>query len=312
MKFSKALPFAALLLLAACSKAPTPDTTAAKPADKPVATVNGEPISHEVFEFYVKNTAGKPSSELTPEQRGQVLDSLIRGELIAQQSLKDGLDKTADTASMLTLSRMQILQQAGANHYLEGKKPSDADLKAEYDTQVATFPKTQYKARHILLASQDAAQKMIDQLKKGAKFEELAKKNSTDVSTKDQGGDLGWFTPQNMVPSFSAAVAALKKGEYTQTPVQSQYGWHVIQLIDTRETPVPPFEQVKDRVAQILEQKKFRDYEDDLMKNAKIEKYMETGAMDSGSSGAGAMAPSPAAAPAPTSGTTTPASKPAQ
>ncbi len=133
------------------------------------------------------------------------------------------------------------------------------------------MPKTQYHARHILVNSQEDAQKIIDQLKKGAKFEDLAKKDSID-SSKDQGGDLGWFSPSNMVKPFADAVAALKKGEYTQTPVQTQYGWHVIQLIDTRETPVPPLDSVKDRVDQLVQNKKFKAYQDELMKNAKVEK----------------------------------------
>ena len=274
MKIYHALPFATLALLAACSKGgPTADTT--KPADKPLATVNGTPISRAMFEYYAKNTAGKPSAELSVEQREQLLDNLIRGEIIAEESVKQGLEKSSDTASLLALSRLEILQQAGATHYLEDKKPSDADLKAEYDAQVAGMPKMQYHARHILVATQDAAQKIIDQLKKGAKFEDLAKKDSMD-SSKEQGGELGWFTPSNMVKPFADAVVQLKKGEVTSTPVQSQYGWHVIQLLDTRETPVPPLDQVKDRVAQLVETKKFRAYQDDLLKTAKVEKNLDS------------------------------------
>src|ERR1700680_1020189 len=218
MKIYHAIPFATLALLAACSKGgPTADTT--KPADKPLATVNGTPISRAMFEYYAKNTAGKPSAELSAEQREQLLDNLIRGEIIAEESVKQGLEKSSDTASLLALSRLEILQQAGATHYLEDKKPSDADLKAEYDAQVAGMPKRQYRARHILVTSQDAAQKIIGELnKKGAKFEDLAKKDSMD-SSKDQGGELGWFTPSNMVKPFADAVVQLKKGEVTPTPV---------------------------------------------------------------------------------------------
>src|ERR1700676_561781 len=275
MKIYHALPFATLALLAACSKGgPTADTT--KPADKPVATVNGTPISRAMFEYYAKNTAGKPPTELSAEQRAQLLDNLIRGEIIAEESVKQGLDKTTDTASLLALSRLEILQQAGATHYLEDKKPSDADLKAEYDAQVAGMPKTQYRARHILVTSQEAAQKIIGELNnKGAKFEDLAKKDSMD-SSKEQGGELGWFTPSNMVKPFADAVVQLKKGEVTPTPVQSQYGWHVIQLEDTRDTPVPPLDQVKDRVSQLVETKKFRAYQDELLKTAKVEKNLES------------------------------------
>ena len=295
MKISKGLPLAALVMLTACNKAAPPaETATGKPGDKAVATVNGTPISRDMFEFYVKSTAGKPANELTAEQRSQLLDNLVRGEVIAQESLKEGLDKSGDTASLLALSRLQILQQAGATHYLDDKKPTEAELKVEYDAQVAQMPKQQFHARHILVTSQDAAQKIIEQLKKGAKFDELAKKESTD-SSKDQGGDLGWFSPASMVPPFSAALSGLKKNEYTQTPVQTQYGWHVIQLLDTRETPVPPFDQVKDRVAQILEQKKFRAYEDDLMKTAKIDKSDDTT-----TAGPGAMSSAvPAAPPTP-------------
>lgn len=273
MKIFHAAPLAILLMLGACAKqSPTADTQP-KPAEKPVATVNDAPISPSLFEYYVKNTAGKPLTDLSAEQRGQLLDNLVRGEIVAQQALKDGLDKNGDTASLLALSRLQILEQAGAEHYLKDKKPTDAEVQTEYDAQIAAMPKTQYHARHILVATQAAGQQVIDELKKGAKFEDLAKKESID-SSKDQGGDLGWFSPANMVKPFADAVALLKKGETTQVPIQSQYGWHVIQLIDTRETPVPPLAQVKDRVDQLVQNKKFRAYQDDLLKTAKVDKNL--------------------------------------
>jgi len=135
------------------------------------------------------------------------------------------------------------------------------------------MPKTQYHARHILVTSQEGAQKVLDELKKGAKFEDVAKKESID-SSKEQGGDLGWFSPSSMVKPFADAVAGLKKGETTPSPVQTQYGWHVIQLIDTRETPVPPIDSVKDRLDQYVQNKKFKAYQDELMKTAKVEKSL--------------------------------------
>jgi|SRR5580704_8072438 len=293
MKIIFGLAFSALLLTA-CNKATTP-TESAKPEDKPVANVNGVPIGHDVFEFYVKNTLNKPSAELPVAQRAQALDNLIRGEVMAQEAVKEGLDKTGDAPSELTLSRLQILQQAGAMHFLDDKKPSEAEEKARYDAEVAKLPKTEYRARHIQVSSQEQAQKIIDQLKKGAKFEDLAKKYSLD-STKDAGGDLGFFSPQSMVPPFASAVEGLKKGEFTQTPVQTPYGWHVIKLEDTRDKPVPSFDQVKDKVAQMLEQEKFRGYEDDLVKKATIEKYLDAGAGSSSSGAAAAAAAPPAPA----------------
>jgi len=273
MKLTHTLSLLTLLLLAGCAKTASTGDSSKPPAEKPVATGNAIAISHAMFDYYVKNTAGKAATELTADQRSQLLDNLIRGEVVAQQAEKDGFDKTGDTASLLELSHLQILEQADAEQYLKDKKATDAERQAEYDSQVAAMPKTQYHARHILLTTQDAAQKVIDQLKKGGKFEDLAKKNSID-SSKEQGGDLGWFSPSNMVKPFADAVAALKKGEYTQSPVQSQYGWHVIQLIDTRETPVPPLDSVKDRVDQLVQNKKFKAYQDELMKNAKVEKNL--------------------------------------
>ncbi|HTW74344.1 MAG TPA: peptidylprolyl isomerase [Steroidobacteraceae bacterium] len=280
MKFHKfiplaALPLVALLLVSACSKSGTTAQTAAPTAatQQAVAVVNGVPISRDMFEYYVKNTAGKQASDLTADQRSQLLDNLVRGEVVAQQALKEGLEKTGDTASLLALSRLQILEQAAAEHYLADKQPTPQELQAEYDQQVAAIPKLQYHARHILVTSQAEAQQIIEQLKHGAKFEELAKKDSID-SSKQEGGDLGWFSPTNMVKPFADAVASLKKGEITPAPVQTQYGWHVIQLLDTRETPVPPLDQVKDRVAQLVESKKFQAYEDDLLKTAKIQKNL--------------------------------------
>ncbi|MFI4913570.1 MAG: peptidylprolyl isomerase [Steroidobacterales bacterium] len=278
MNLIKFSPLLLLLAVTACNRASNSASTSAPPAapaEKPVATVNGTPISREMYDYYVKSTTNKASSELTAEQRTQLLDNLIRGELVAQQAMKDGVDKATETASQLDLARIQILEQADVEHYLKDKKPTDAETKAEYDAQVAAMPKTQYHARHILVAATDEAKakSIIEQLKKGAKFEDLAKKDSID-SSKDQGGDLGWFSPSNMVKPFADAVVALKKGEYTQAPVQSQFGWHVIRLDDTRETPVPPFDQVKDRVVQIVEQKKFKSYTDDLLKSAMVEKNL--------------------------------------
>jgi peptidyl-prolyl cis-trans isomerase C len=277
MKLLKALPMMALLALAACNRmGPTASSTqnAATPTAKPVATVNGIDISRDTYDYYVRNTAGKAVTELTADQRNQLLDNLVRGEIVAQEAEKQGLDKNGDTRSLLQLSRLQILEQAGAEHYLQDKKPTDAELQAEYHQQVDAMPKTQYHARHILVANQAQAQQIIDQLKKGAKFDDLAKKESIDPGSKNQGGDLGWFSPANMVKPFADAVMALKKDETTSQPVQTQYGWHVIQLLDTRETPVPPFDQVKDRVTQLVQQKKFRAYQDDLLKTAKVDKSL--------------------------------------
>jgi peptidyl-prolyl cis-trans isomerase C len=267
---------------AAPANPPAPATKSATPAtgpkraatgEPPVAVVNGTPISRTVFEFYVKSSTGKNLSDLPAEAKNQLLDNLIRGELLSLQAIKDGLEKKDEVQSQVTLSRMQVLGEAEASSYLKDKPPTDAQLHAEYDAAIAAMPKTEYHARHILVASQGEAQIILDQLKGGASFEDLAKTKSTD-SSKDQGGDLGWFAPNTMVKPFADAVVGLKKGETTATPVQTPFGWHVIQLLDVREQPPPQFDAVKQRVQQLVQQKKVRTYQDDLMKAAMIKKNL--------------------------------------
>ncbi|MDE2263828.1 MAG: peptidylprolyl isomerase [Gammaproteobacteria bacterium] len=284
---------AALVALAACQQSKSPSGAASESASSSpaVATVDGTPISRDFYEFYIKGITGKTSSDLSPEQRTQALDNLVRAQLIADEAVKEGLNKQPDTAQLMQMERLNILEQALSQKYLAGKQPTDDELKAEYDAEVAKLPKTEYHARHILVATQPFAQKIIDRLKKGEKFEDLAKAESMD-SSKTNGGDLGWFTLDHMVKPFADAVSNLKVGEYTAEPVQTQYGWHVIQLLGTRPVSPPPFDQVKQRLAQVVQAKKFRAYTDDLMKQAKVETFLDA-STDSQSSGK-----SPPAAPA--------------
>ena len=262
---------AALAGLAACQ----PQAGGSRAVDHavPVATVNGAVIGRDFFEFYIKGITGKPSSELSADQRRQALDNLIRAQLVAQEASREGIDKNADTAALLELSRLNVLQQAVSDRYLKDKKPTEAELRAEYETQLAALPKLEYHARHILLATEPFAQKIVDRLAKGEKFEDLAKRESMD-SSKDNGGDLGWFTPERMVKPFADAVVALKPGEFTHKPVQTQYGWHVIQLVETRDLAAPSFDQVRQRLEQLVQNKKFKAYTDELMRTAKVDKKL--------------------------------------
>jgi len=278
--------------------------TAAPPADSspPVATVDGTKISRDFYEFYIKGITGKSSAELNAQQRDLALDNLLRAELVAEQALKDGLDKNNDTASLLELSRLNVLQQAVQDRYLKDKKATESELRAEYETQISTMPKQEYHARHILVATEPFAQKIIQRLEKGEKFEDIAKRESMDPS-KANGGDLNWFTPDRMVPEFGAAVSALKPGEYTHKPVQTQYGWHIIQLLETRDLTPPPFDQVRQRLEQVVENKKFRSYTDELMRTAKVEKLLDKPAAGAAPAPSpAAPAPGAAAAPAPAAG----------
>ena len=270
---------ACAVMIAACGKGQQAMTPAA--SDKPaaaaspaVATVDGTPISRADYDFYTKRLLqGRPATELTPEQKNQILDEMISMQLMASQAVKDGLEKDPDVATSLEVLRQRILADGESQKYLKDKEPTDAELHAEYDTAVAGLDKTEYHARHILVPTKEAAEAAIKKIKGGAKFDEVAKTESTD-SSKASGGDLGWFTLARMAKPFGDAVKTLKKGEMTQVPVQTQFGWHVIKLEDTRESPPPPFEQVKQQVAQGVMQKKLAAYVDGLKKTAKIDKTL--------------------------------------
>jgi peptidyl-prolyl cis-trans isomerase C len=256
---------------AASSPASTaPATSAATSA--PVAIVNGAPIEREYFDFYAKGLAGKNSvSEITPEQRTQALDNLVRAQVIAQEARKQGIDKEPATASLLQLSELNVLQQALSDRYLKDKKPTEQEVRAEYETQVGLLPHQEYHVHHILVATEGFARKLIGELEKGANFSDVAKRESMDPS-KTNGGDIGWLTADRIMKPFAEAMVALKKGEFTHKPVQTQYGWHIIRLEDVRDVKPPTFDQVRERLEQVVQAKKFKAYTDGLMTHAKIEK----------------------------------------
>ena len=269
-KWIPALVAIAALGLAACNQAgKTPDKPKVE-QKPPVATVNGTPISAVAFGLWAQAQANKKPEELTPEQRKQALDGVINLYVAAQEADKQNVAGDPDVAARLELERMNVLASSLFQQYVKGKTPTDADLKAEYDRQVAGMPKLEYHAHHILVATEELARDAIAKLGKGAKFEELAKKISTDGS-KTQGGELPWFAPGQMVKPFSDAAQKLSKGEYTKEPVKSEFGWHVIRLDDTRPVTPPPYDTVKDRLGPMVQQRLVRDYIDGLRKAAKVE-----------------------------------------
>ena len=271
MNYARIIVLASVLTALAACQPKGASTTAAADTSPALATVNGTPITQNFFDFYIKAISGKKPGDLSPDQQSQALDNLIRAQLVAQQADKDGVEKSADTEDLLELTRLNVLQQTMEERFLKDKQPTEQELRAEYEKQVGALPKLEYHARHILVATEPFAQGVVQSLEKGAKFEDVAKKESMD-SSKDNGGDLGWFTPDRMDKPFADAVVALKPGDFTHKPVQTQYGWHVIQLIDTRPLSPPPFDQVKQRLAQVVQAKKFKAYTDDLISKAKIDR----------------------------------------
>src|ERR1700722_15863389 len=309
---------AAATLLAACNKAPqtaTPATTDT-PGAPVVATVNGVALTRPEFDIYEKNLLrNEKVQSLTAEQQNQVLDNLITMQGMAAQGVKDGFENDPDARANLALLHMRVMADAESQKFVKSTQPSDAELHAEYDTAVWQMDKNEYHARHILVATKDQAEQVIKKLKSGAKFEDLAKAQSTDTGSKNNGGDLGWFTTSRMVKPFADAVKNMKKGEIS-APVQTQYGWHVIQLEDTRDASPPPFDQVKQQLTDAILRKKLQAYVEDLKKQAKIEKKPDalpavaaapTGPAMSGPP-AGSSVPPTGSAPPPASSTPAPAS----
>lgn len=239
-----------------------------------VATVDGQAIDRYTFNEFVKNSMGKPAEDLTAEQRTQLLDNLVRAVAVARDAETSGIAKKEEIRFALEMARLQILYRAVSQNYLKDRTPSEDELRAEYNLRIAGLSKLRYRASHILVPTEEAGKQVIAQLQKGASFEQLARANSTDSASKDKGGDLDWFTPDSMTPAFSEAVQKLKKGEITAAPVQTNFGWHVIRLTDTADNPPPPYESVKDRLVQAVEEKKFRAYVDTMMTKVKVEKKL--------------------------------------
>ncbi len=255
----------AVAVLAACAQ----NKTGADSTSDAVATVDGHAISRNTFEQYALGVAGKPAADLKDEERTQILNALVQAEVIASQAERDGIAALPETRAAMDLSRLQILQRASQQSYLKDRRPSEEELHAEYDIQVAMLGTTEYRASQILVDTEDAAKKVIEKLKAGANFAQLAKTDSKDANTRDKGGDLDWFRTGD--GPLVDVIKGLNKGEYTQEPVKTQYGYHVIRLTDTRPVTPPTYDSAKERLVQLVEQKKFKAYVDGLQAKAKIQ-----------------------------------------
>lgn len=243
-----------------------------------IAVVNGKPVPQSRVDALVAQVAkqaqpGQPpmTAEQKAELQKQARDQVVLREIFTQEAQRRGLQKSADYQQQLELSRQGLLIRALFQDEEAKRKISDTDLKAEYDRLRAQADAKEYRARHILVETEDAAKKLIAQLKAGAKFEELAKKNSKDTGSAENGGDLDWAAPANYVPAFSAAMVKLQKGQLTDEPVKTENGWHVIRLDDVRETQFPPFEDVKPQLEQRLKQVRSAEFVEDLKKKTKTD-----------------------------------------
>jgi peptidyl-prolyl cis-trans isomerase C len=224
-----------------------------------VSTVNGADISDEVLNLYLESRLQKPAAEASADERANVLSELKDLYLLTTQARAEELAKNPRTKAQIELQSRGILAQAVASDFVASNQATDEEIKGAYEEQMALAPPLEYKARHILVESQGEANDLITELQGGADFSDLAKEKSTGPSGPN-GGDLGWFSPNQMVAPFSQAVANLGDGEFTKTPVQTQFGWHVILREDSRKTTPPTLESVRDVVKQRVEQQKLQAY----------------------------------------------------
>ena len=235
-----------------------------------IAIVNGKAIPTARVEALAQQVA-KSGRPVTPEMQGQLRDEIIAREVFMQEAQLRGLDATEDYKAQIELARQSILIRELFADFQTKNPVTDADIKAEYDKFAASNSGKEFKARHILVEKEADAKAIIAQLKKGGKFEEIAPKSSKDPGSGANGGDLDWAAAGSYVPEFSEALAKLEKGKMTETPVKTQFGYHIIRLDDTREAQLPKFDEVKPQIAQQLTQQKLAKYQEDLRAKAKVE-----------------------------------------
>lgn len=235
-----------------------------------VAIVNGKPVPTARVDMLASQLA-KSGRPVPPEMQAQLKDEVIAREVFMQEAQKRGLDASDDYKAQMELARQTILIRELFADYQKKNPVTDAEIQAEYDKFAAANGGKEYKARHILVEKEDEAKAIIASLKKGGKFDEIAKKQSKDPGSGANGGDLDWASANSYVPEFSQAMVKLNKGQTTDAPVQSQFGWHIIRVDDVREAQLPKMEEVKPQIAQQLQQQKLVAFQETLRKSAKVE-----------------------------------------
>jgi peptidyl-prolyl cis-trans isomerase C len=256
MKFSKL----ALSLLAALSFSASAQN---------LAIVNGKPVPSSRVEA-LKQQVERSGRPVTPEILAQIKEELIAREVFMQEARKRGLDASEDYKAQLELARQSILIRELFTNFQKKNPVSDAEIKAEYDKFVGANGGKEYRARHILVEKEDEAKALIADIKKGGKFEDLAKKVSKDPGSGANGGDLDWASASSYVPEFSNAMVKLEKGQMTEAPIKSQFGFHIIRVDDVRDAQLPKLEEVKPQITQQLTQSKLSKFQEDLRAKAKI------------------------------------------
>ena len=235
-----------------------------------LAVVNGKPVPSSRVEA-LKQQVERSGRPVTPEILAQIKEELIAREIFMQEARKRGLDASEDYKAQLELARQSLLIRELFANFQKKNPVTDAEIKAEYDKFVAANGGKEYRARHILVEKEEEAKALIAELKKGGKFEELAKKASKDPGSGANGGDLDWANAASYVPELSNAMVKLDKGQMTDAPVKSQFGFHIIRVDDVREAQLPKLDEVKPQITQQLTQSKLGKFQEDLRAKAKVQ-----------------------------------------
>lgn len=232
------------------------------------ATVNGKPIKQSWVDYIMKDAQAR--GQKGDGLKNAVINELVGSELAYQEAVRQGIDKNPDLIIASEIGQRKLVVNAFLADFMKKNPVTDADKKAAYEQYKKELGDKEYSARHILVKTEAEATDLAAQLKKGGDFAKLAKEKSLDPGSKEKGGDLGWFSPAGMVKPFSDAVTSMKKGEVS-APIQTQFGWHVIKLVDSRATQVPAYEKVKDGLERTLQQRKLEKMMLGLKEKAKID-----------------------------------------
>jgi len=237
-----------------------------------LAVVNGKAIPQSRADALKQQIErSNPGRPFPPEMEGQLKEELIMREIFMQEAQKRGLEGSDEFKSQMELARESLLIRELFNNYQAKNPVSDKEVKAEYDKLAAENQRKEYKVSHILVETEEEAKEIVAQLKKKGKFEDIAKDRSKDPGSSENGGAMDWSSPNTFVAEFSAALTKLEKGKYTEEPVQSQFGWHIIRLDDERKEEMPKLEDIKPQVEQHLQQQKLAKFQEELRAKAKIE-----------------------------------------
>lgn len=261
----KFLPIVAAICFATVSAAEEAETQTKSP--RTLVTVDGEPLTELDFALFRAQRGG---ANQPAEAQMALFNQLVNTTMLAKAARADGLHKMPEVETAAKIAQYIVLAEVAIRNYLKNHPITDDDVQKAYEEHFVNSPAVEYKARHILVKTEDEANNLIKELDGGADFSELAKKHSTGPTGKN-GGELGWFGPGQMVQPFSDAVAELEKGKYTATPVKTQFGWHVIQHDDKREAPVPALEEVRKTVVEGLQRERAATYMGQVKEQTKVE-----------------------------------------